>query len=162
MEGRWGSLFFLRMKERMEEKKLFSSLFCYPPEEGGKGVTGMNLGNKRNFRIVWFSPAFHCTDCLRSLTRSLSKCSSIPEQKKGADPKKEQRLGEVEPSAWFLILVLTHFFVGCFKRLTKDAVSLLAALETFTLCLGPVEFLNEQHFFLLFLIICSKLPFLEC
>lgn len=78
-----------------------------------------------------------------------------PRVKKGADPKKEQRLGEVDPSAWFLILVLTHLFVVCFKRLTKDAVCLLAVLETFTLCLGPVEFLKEQHFFVRFLI-CSK------
>lgn len=37
-----------------------------------------------------------------------------PRVKKGADPKKEQRLGEVDPSAWFLILVLTnHFFFFC-------------------------------------------------
>lgn len=68
-----GGSLFLRMKESIEKKKLFSSLFCYPSEEEGKGVTG----NKRNFCIVWFSPS--CTDCLRSLTRSLSKCSSIPE-----------------------------------------------------------------------------------
>lgn len=52
--GQTGEPCFLRMKERLEEKKLFFLPFFVIRQRWrrGDGVTGMNLGYKRNFCIV--------------------------------------------------------------------------------------------------------------
>lgn len=89
-------------------------------------MTGRNLGYKRNFSIVWFSLAFHCTDCLRNL----AEVFLLSREKKGADPKKEKRPVEVDPSAWFLILVLTQFLCRLHQKINKRQNLSVAALES--------------------------------
>lgn len=114
--GRQTGVIFLGNERKDGRKETFLSfLLSVSRGRGAGGVTGMKLGYKRNLHIVWLSPAFYYTDCLKSLSRSPTKRISPSRSKKGAGSQRNRGQGECDPSAWFLMLVLTQFLWAASK-----------------------------------------------